>query len=842
MRWHLALAAALISVWAITAHAASTIQPNLLPLGIPANAGLINQNFGNAINDVNALQTQNAGVTAPSNPSAGNLWLSIPQNSTTFTLNEWDGKSWVPIGSFDSVNHIWMPPIGGGVPPTILSATTTDLGSVPQATVSISGVNAIQSFGTSAPAGTIKVVLFTAATPLINSASLVLPGNTNITQTAGGVEVALAQGGGAWKVIFDSQSVLVGTGVNGVFVCPSITVANGLISSAAGAACPVNVATNAALQAITAPAAGTEVFRAGFYAAGDGGKANYTFSTSACSLNAGAGDNGSQVAPTAGSGCWLVQVPPTGLSFKVWGAKMDGSTNDAAADQAALNWAGQVPGGTLQVPAGGLSYTGSAQITDNGLPVIIHGNNPTNGNDNGACTSGFTDVAGGIGANINILSLTGTGSKIDHVCILAGSASTPATSGVALTVGAATGQSVSQQAADFNVIKFPFIGFIGGGQTGIGYGTCDISHSCGDTNSLHVTNNWVVSPAPGGSGYQIGPLSTNATTTSVLFENNRTTCVAASPATFGVAFFDAAIDTYSGNEMNNCNYGTAVVPGAYTGHGGQVVLGEGLTNVIGDSSQINNLLINATAAQAHIVYLTFVGWWAAMNTGETGPSVLIENTGSGLVQNIALTGGVAHGANNVAGPQNVIEIDNCVNGVTITGNIIAADGAGGGTESTGIYDNDACFGVTITGNNFVQNLGTLAIGLHISSIAGNERTVVGNNFHTATVPMQVDQTAVNFTLTEANNSPLSTNSVNITPSGSFEAPMLDQFAITGAGPVNNMSGWWQIRQLRMRVNSSGFAFQNGGGTGGFCENLTTTTSPQMVMAWWNPNLACWDLK
>jgi hypothetical protein len=75
MRWHLALAAAFLSAWAVTAHAASTIVPNLLPIGIPANAGLINQNFGNAINDVNALQTQNAGVTPPSNPSIGNLWL-----------------------------------------------------------------------------------------------------------------------------------------------------------------------------------------------------------------------------------------------------------------------------------------------------------------------------------------------------------------------------------------------------------------------------------------------------------------------------------------------------------------------------------------------------------------------------------------------------------------------------------------------------------------------------------------------------------------------------------------------------------------------------------------------
>lgn len=597
------------------------------------------------------------------------------------------------------------------------------------------------------------------------------------------------------------------------------------------------VPNNAALVAVGSPTnipnAGLAVYRQGFYAPGDGGDGFYFFQRSPCSINAGAGDNGAQVAPaTVANTCWIAVIPPTGASFKLWGAKMDGATNDVAADQVALDWAGNLPGGTLQVPPASLSYIGSP-LAEAGR-IIIHGNNPTNGNDDGACSSGFTDVVGGVAGNFNMLTLTGSGSKIDRTCFLAGTAIAPASAGVALTIGAAMGQSVSQQSADFNVVKFPFIGVVGGGQTGTGYN--------GVTNSLHLTNNWVVSPAVGGAGYEIGPQSTNASTTSLLFQNNRTTCVVASPATYGVALFDAAIDTYSGNEMNNCNYGTAFIPGAISGHGGQVVIGEGLTNVVGDSSQIDNILINATAAQAHIVYLTFVGWWAGMNTGETGPAVLIENTGSGLVQNVAFTGGVAHGANNAAGPQNIIEIDNCVNGFTITGNIIAADGAGGGTESTGIFDNDTCFGGVINGNNFVQNLGTLAVALHISSIAGNELTVVGNNFHTATVPMQVDQTAVNFTMTETNNAPLSTNSVNLTPSGSFAAPMFDQFAINGAGPVSNMSGWWQIRQVRMRVNSAGFAFQTGGGTGGFCEALTTTTSPQMVLAWWNPNLSCWDLK
>jgi hypothetical protein len=336
MRWHLALAAALIGVWSITAHAASTIVPNLLPVGIPANAGLINQNFGNAINDVNALQTQNAGVTAPSNPSAGNLWLSIPQNSTTFTLNEWDGKVWVPIGSFDSVNHIWMPPIGGGVPPTILSATTTDLGSVPQATVSISGVNAIQSFGASAPAGTIKVVLFTAATPLINSASLILPQGVNITQTAGSNISALALGAGTWRVLFDSD-----------IVAPTFNITGGAVAS-----------NNAALEALPSTAT-TFVTRLGFAAAGDAPPLGFIPSGSACILNAGAGDGGSQVASADGK-CWLARFSGS-MDIREWGADPTDTNDSTGPVTAALAYCGTV-GGTV-TPGNGAYKVLSANIT-----------------------------------------------------------------------------------------------------------------------------------------------------------------------------------------------------------------------------------------------------------------------------------------------------------------------------------------------------------------------------------------------------------------------------------------------------------------------------------------------
>jgi hypothetical protein len=366
MRLHLALAAALIGVWAITAHAASTIQPNLLPLGIPANAGLINQNFGNAINDVNALQTQNAGVTPPSNPSIGDVFLQIPQNSTTFTLNEWDGKVWVPIGSFDSVNHIWMPPIGGGVPPTILSATTTDLGSVPQATVSISGVNAIQSFGASAPAGTIKVALFTAATPLVNSASLILPGGANLTQVAGSNISALALGGGVWRVLFDSIMVAPGGAVAG---------------------------NNAALEALPSTAT-SFVTRLGFATPGDAPTLGFIPSASACSLNAGAGDGGSQV-PSADGNCWIANYEGD-PDIREWGAKGDNSTDIGQFIQAAYN---ANVGRCIFIPAG--IYLWTSPVTIGAQPPCFSG---AGWNENDGTLTTFGTLAGAAGTWIHIAS------------------------------------------------------------------------------------------------------------------------------------------------------------------------------------------------------------------------------------------------------------------------------------------------------------------------------------------------------------------------------------------------------------------------------------------------------
>lgn len=62
--------------------------------------------------------------------------------------------------------------------------------------------------------------------------------------------------------------------------------------------------TQLAAIAVSSTWSGFAVERKGFATVGDGGRATYIYATSACSMNAGAGDGGSQVAATAG-GCWL---------------------------------------------------------------------------------------------------------------------------------------------------------------------------------------------------------------------------------------------------------------------------------------------------------------------------------------------------------------------------------------------------------------------------------------------------------------------------------------------------------------------------------------------------------
>ena len=85
---------------------------------------------------------------------------------------------------------------------SIASATTTDLGTVPQQSLTVSGTATITSFGSSATPGDLKFIAFSGALTLTeNATSLILPGGQSIATAAGDTAVARYEGSGDWRVV-----------------------------------------------------------------------------------------------------------------------------------------------------------------------------------------------------------------------------------------------------------------------------------------------------------------------------------------------------------------------------------------------------------------------------------------------------------------------------------------------------------------------------------------------------------------------------------------------------------------------------------------------------------------
>jgi hypothetical protein len=153
---------------------------------------------------IKALISSNSGSSAPATDCsglslAGQFWLDT--STTPYVLKNYDGTSWLTLGTMDNTNHVWTPPIGGGTN-SVTAAGTTDLCSVPQGYVTISGNTTITAFGSSCVAGQIKYLNFT-GTPQVtyNGTSLIIPGAATITVAAGDQAVAAYLGSGNWRIV-----------------------------------------------------------------------------------------------------------------------------------------------------------------------------------------------------------------------------------------------------------------------------------------------------------------------------------------------------------------------------------------------------------------------------------------------------------------------------------------------------------------------------------------------------------------------------------------------------------------------------------------------------------------
>ena len=149
-----------------------------------------------------ALISSNSGASAPATdcslaPVQGQWWLDT--STGTPALKMYDGTSWLMLGRLDLANHIWTPVVGGGAS-SVASASTTDLCSVPQAALTVTGTTTITGFGSTCVVGQVKLVSFSDVLTLTNSGTLVLPTGANITTAAGDRAVVSQLSSGTWAV------------------------------------------------------------------------------------------------------------------------------------------------------------------------------------------------------------------------------------------------------------------------------------------------------------------------------------------------------------------------------------------------------------------------------------------------------------------------------------------------------------------------------------------------------------------------------------------------------------------------------------------------------------------
>jgi hypothetical protein len=218
LKW---LALAVLLLRPAVADATSTINPNLPASGQPYESSVIRGQFDAAANDIQGLQTLNAGTSQPfacTLAVIGTLWLN--NTSSPYVLNVCDGTgSWVAELYLDTTNHVVTPPMGRGACQSIVAATTTNLGSVPQSCITVTGNSSVSitSLGSSASVGDVKFVVFQGTNTLVyNATSLILPSATNATTLAGDIWTFEYIGSGNWQAIGHASGAISFSQVTGV--------------------------------------------------------------------------------------------------------------------------------------------------------------------------------------------------------------------------------------------------------------------------------------------------------------------------------------------------------------------------------------------------------------------------------------------------------------------------------------------------------------------------------------------------------------------------------------------------------------------------------------------------
>lgn len=484
------------------------------------------------------------------------------------------------------------------------------------------------------------------------------------------------------------------------------------------------------------------------------------------------------------------------LNVKDFGAKGDGVADDTLAVQAAINASANR---TLYL--GTHLYKITSPLTAPS-PITILGALSNGGIYNGQCTTGL--VAGAV--NLNMLTLQGNNSRIRDVCFQMSAARTlnQNTAGAAITIGATLDTVV-----EGNQFNYPFI-------------AVDVS-GVGTSQNLAtlVQNNTVVNPTTTGAAFRIGANSTGGNTVDMRIYNNNVACNYTPSQAVGTLFLDAGGPMLAGNDIYNCGMGMKIYPGA-----GQHVEYMYAHDLIGDTSQVNDLFIDTASSTGTVRTLSFLGTWTS-SVDKNG--VVIQNTAGGQVNNIrfvahrALMGGTGSGSAFYLVSGDMISIRDS----QICSNIDAP-------SKVGINLLPAATHVSIQNNAFSVCLGTIGIGVNVVDGNSTGFQLTGNDLNGVTTPLIYHPNNENTII--GNNWGIDSGISNIASASTITLPLSPIVRVTGAVPVGVINGSWFDRTLKLVSVDGGLSLTKV--ANGVCVATTLAQGATATLTW-DTTLGCW---
>lgn len=577
-----------------------------------------------------------------------------------------------------------------------------------------------------------------------------------------------------------------------------------------------HTATNATLKALATASLTTNsrVTRDGFYAAGDGGMAFYTFSASPCTIGSGAGDNGSQVQPNSGTGCWIADFSVSMPTPKVWGAIGNGTTDDSAPVQAAVT---ALANETLYIDKA--TYKIVTGVTSSS-PIAIKGMNGRSPVYATSCVSGFV-----VRSDITPISLRGSTGLVDNTCFDMGSAGARG-AGAVVAFGNAAIQTGGWLFTN-NTIISPYRGFDADAAT----------TGATQTNGATFRNNVIINPVI--SAIAQGRNSSGQSQPGFLYDNNQIACFVTGAGTgnanaVGIEVHDGAFE-YRGGDVGpyNCKYGSYVVPG--TAGGAAQAVGGFLSGVLGDSSVAGDAYFDTASALGTLFYIRMENCWnGAVSAGDT--PLTIKNSGGGATKTrvISVVGCTLHGA--LANTHPLIDLQNDVDSLIITNNQLCADG--GGTQNVGTKVAATVTNLIYTNNNMNCFDGTLAKGLQLAAAGvGGGIWVVADNILTGTTPL--DWAPNRETAVVHDNLGVDNVTPTVASGASITLPVNRMVNISGVAAIADMAGAWGGRRVTI-IPSGAFTLVTGGAAGtAICSAYGPATPALSFDLIWSEGDGCW---